>query len=84
MFTVFIVSSFVIDLPAFALQEMLTGIPDGSLPDTLASIVKASYLEKLEVLVLTCLSFYSRRIFNLAQLQSPQKVLGHFHLYTAS
>ena len=28
---------------------MLTGIPDGSLPDTLASIVKASYLEKLEV-----------------------------------
>ena len=31
---------------------MLTGIPDGSLPDTLASIVKASYLEKLEVHVL--------------------------------
>lgn len=28
---------------------MLSGIPDGSLPDTLASIVKASYLEKLEV-----------------------------------
>ena len=28
---------------------MLTGIPDGSLPDTLTSIVKASYLEKLEV-----------------------------------
>ena len=28
---------------------MLSGIPDGSLPDTLAAIVKASYLEKLEV-----------------------------------
>ena len=31
------------------LQDMLSGLPDGSLPDTLASIVKASYLEKLEV-----------------------------------
>ena len=30
-------------------QDMLSGIPDGSLPDTLAAIVKASYLEKLEV-----------------------------------
>ena len=30
-------------------QDMLSGIPDGSLPDTLTSIVKASYLEKLEV-----------------------------------
>ncbi|XP_066019185.1 lon protease homolog 2, peroxisomal [Pocillopora verrucosa] len=32
------------------LKDMLSGIPDGSLPDTLASIVKASYLEKLEIL----------------------------------
>ena len=30
---------------------MLAGIPDGNLPDTLASIVKASFLEKLEVCV---------------------------------
>ncbi|XP_073234263.1 lon protease homolog 2, peroxisomal-like isoform X6 [Porites lutea] len=29
-------------------KDMLSGIPDGSLPDTLAAIVKASYLEKLE------------------------------------
>ena len=36
------------------MQDMLTGIPDGSLPDTLASIVKASYLEKLEVLKILC------------------------------
>ena len=33
----------------FIFQDMLSGIPDGSLPDTLAAIVKASYLEKLEV-----------------------------------
>ena len=33
----------------FNFQDMLSGIPDGSLPDTLAAIVKASYLEKLEV-----------------------------------
>ncbi|XP_068694451.1 lon protease homolog 2, peroxisomal-like [Montipora foliosa] len=32
------------------LKDMLSGLPDGSLPDTLASIVKASYLEKLEIL----------------------------------
>lgn len=32
------------------LKDMLGGIPDGSLPDTLASIVKASYFEKLEIL----------------------------------
>ena len=31
---------------------MLSGIPDGSLPDTLTSIVKASYLEKLEVQIM--------------------------------
>lgn len=35
---------------AYIFQDMLSGIPDGSLPDTLAAIVKASYLEKLEVL----------------------------------
>ena len=34
----------------YIFQDMLSGIPDGSLPDTLAAIVKASYLEKLEVL----------------------------------
>ena len=33
----------------YIFQDMLSGIPDGSLPDTLAAIVKASYLEKLEV-----------------------------------
>ncbi|XP_074617102.1 lon protease homolog 2, peroxisomal-like isoform X2 [Acropora palmata] len=32
------------------LKDMLSGLPDGSLPDTMASIVKASYLEKLEIL----------------------------------
>ena len=41
------------------LQDMLSGIPDGSLPDTLTSIVKASYLEKLEVLVNMSLSIKS-------------------------
>ena len=40
-------------------QDMLSGIPDGSLPDTLTSIVKASYLEKLEVLVNMSLSIKS-------------------------
>lgn len=34
----------------YIFQDLLSGIPDGSLPDTLAAIVKASYLEKLEVL----------------------------------
>ena len=66
---------------------MLTGIPDGSLPDTLASIVKASYLEKLEVqlfnlflvyrmfLVLLYVINYLMILARGAFLESPKKSL---------
>lgn len=46
---------------------MLTAIPDGSLPETLASIVKAFYLVKLKVLLyaiyLVTLKVYEIRAF---------------------
>ena len=39
--------------------EMLSGIPDGSLPDSLMSIVKAPYLEKLEVQIMIIVKIIS-------------------------
>ncbi|KAL9974903.1 hypothetical protein ACROYT_G012005 [Oculina patagonica] len=51
------------------LKDMLSGIPDGSLPDTLASIVKASYLEKLEILNTVDLIERFKKSLNLLKRQ---------------
>ncbi|XP_073234262.1 lon protease homolog 2, peroxisomal-like isoform X5 [Porites lutea] len=62
-------------------KDMLSGIPDGSLPDTLAAIVKASYLEKLEILNTVDLIERFKKSLNLLKRQkeglkssSPMKV----------
>ena len=49
---------------------MLSGIPDGSLPDTLASIVKASYLEKLEVIKLIKNRYFTLTCRSVCKLYS--------------
>ncbi|KXJ23831.1 lon protease homolog 2, peroxisomal [Exaiptasia diaphana] len=59
------------------LKEMLTALPDHSLPDTLASIVKATFDEKLEVLNTTDLvDRFKKALHLLKRQQEIVKVNG--------
>ncbi|XP_048580781.1 lon protease homolog 2, peroxisomal isoform X2 [Nematostella vectensis] len=57
-------------IPVIArLKEMLTALPDYNLPDTLASIIKASFDEKLEVLNATDLVERFKKALHLLKRQ---------------
>ncbi|XP_031571247.1 lon protease homolog 2, peroxisomal-like [Actinia tenebrosa] len=58
------------------LKEMLSALPDHSLPDTLASIVKATFDEKLEVLNTTDLVERFKKALHLLKRQQAGLKLG--------